>query len=105
MKAWRILAVAALVALGVPPAAAISGDEAPYIGVWDCEVAVFTFTRESYDNGTDILPMRQIEIADRGYVMTFDDDYQIAIALDGEDSMSWLSLASGDAFDCRRLYY
>jgi hypothetical protein len=85
------------------PYEAASDSELPFLGAWNCEVAVFTFTNETYNNGSDDLPIREIqEGSDGSYTLFFDDDYAITVADFTGDTMTWLSQASGDSFTCTR---
>jgi hypothetical protein len=75
----------------------------PFVGTWDCEVATFTFTNTTYNNGTETYPIRAIDRDDRSYTLTFDDNYMIALAAVTETGMTWVSGATGDQFNCKRL--
>jgi len=72
-------------------------------GTWDCQVATFVFTGTTYDNGTDTLTIDSIDGADGEYLINFPDGYQIVLADVTDTTMTWLSGASGDVFDCTRL--
>lgn len=101
----RLAALAAGILVSVSAAPAFAHDDAPYIGVWDCDVAVFTFTAESYNPGDGPMKIRHIEASGGTYAMTFDDGYQIGLSMNGDEAMSWLSMETGDGFECKRLYY
>lgn len=103
MKRLSLLALAGIVLAGGTPVSA--QDIPPYIGVWDCGVGVFTFTRDSYNNGSDIMPATDITVDGNTFVFTFEDGYQIGVSMHGDDAMQWVSMESGDMFDCTRLYY
>ncbi len=90
----------------------------PFLGIWDCEVAFFVFTPDSYAPGEDEEPLiyRSVEAYDvetqgaaedpalaTEFVLTFEDDYQIGLSGVTAQSMVWFSGASGDAFDCIRV--
>ena len=93
-----VIAVA-LVALGSLPAAA--DDALPFIGTWDCEVATFTFTKDNYNNGSEDLPIQEVqEGTDGSYTLFFADDYIITLSGFTGDAMGWFSPASGDSFQC-----
>ena len=68
---------------------ATSAGDLPFLGTWDCEVAIFTFTPTTYNNGSDTL--------------LFADDYFITLSGFTGDSMGWFSEASGDNFSCTRI--
>lgn len=103
MKRLLLPLLAGMLVAGGPPARA--QDLPPYVGVWDCSVGIFTFTRESYNNGSDIMPFSDIEQDGDNFIISFADGYQIGVSMNGDEAMQWLSMASGDSFECRRLYY
>jgi hypothetical protein len=94
--------LAAAVAASAFAAPAFAKDEYPFIGKWDCGVGVFTFTDKIYNNGSEDLEIRKIEEDGGAYTLTFADDYVIAVSVDG-DTMNWMSLASGDGFECKKV--
>lgn len=89
--------------LGQVTIAAAHPPDYPFVGRWDCEVAVFTFTARTYHNGSETMPIRGIKTVQGGFVLSFDDGYRIALHDVGARTMTWLSLASDDRFDCRRV--
>lgn len=101
MKPAAILTAAAIIAAA--PTVGVAQD-APYVGVWDCGVGVFTFTRESYNAGEGTLGPATVEVEGNNYVFTFPDGYSIGVSSPTDTSMQWMSFASGDMFDCTRLY-
>ncbi|MDO8884155.1 MAG: hypothetical protein U0934_01490 [Pseudotabrizicola sp.] len=80
------------------------GSEPPHAfeGVWDCEVAVFTFTSDNYNTGSDDMPITDIAVDGSGFVLSFEDDYQLYVALNDDGTLYWFSPASGDSFTCLR---
>ena len=72
-------------------------------GRWDCQVATFTFTAQTYDTGSDVMPINDIAIDGSGYVLSFDNNYQLFVALNDNGTLYWFSPASGDSFTCARL--
>ena len=94
---YRLAAAFLLVAL---PAKA--AEEPPFVGTWDCEVATFTFTVDSYDSGEGPMPILKTEKDGAAYILTFADDYRIGLANITATEMDWASAASGDSFHCRR---
>ena len=59
---------------------------------------------DTYNNGSDDLPILEIqEGTDGSYTLFFDDDYAITLSGFTGDTMGWYSQASGDAFNCTRL--
>ncbi|URK87475.1 hypothetical protein LP421_29695 [Rhizobium sp. RCAM05350] len=99
----RLDVIAATAVISLATAAPGFADDAPYIGRWDCGVATFSFTTESYDSGEGPMPIRKVEKEDGNYILSFDDNYQIGLSSVTPTSMQWLSMASGDMFDCKRL--
>lgn len=49
------------------------------------------------------MPIRKVEKVDGNYVLSFDDGYQIGLSSVTDTSMQWLSMASGDQFECKRV--
>ena len=98
---WRpfLMLAAAALAAGSTQAR----DEIPYVGTWNCEVATFVFTADTYDAGEGPMPILK-SVEDNGtYTLTFKDDYQIHLSSITETDMDWLSGASGDGFHCKRV--
>ena len=94
------LLLAALLASTLPAHAA--GDP-PYVGTWDCEVATFTFTADSYDPGENPMPILKSEEDGGAFTLTFADDYRIGLANITDTEMDWASEASGDTFHCKKI--
>jgi hypothetical protein len=46
-----------------------------------------------------------VEKEGNNYIMTFPDGYQIGLSSPTDTSMQWLSMESGDMFDCTRLHF
>lgn len=83
---------------------ATSAGDLPFLGTWDCEVAIFTFTPTTYNNGSEDLPIEEVqEGSDGSYTLLFADDYFITLSGFTGDSMGWFSEASGDNFSCTRI--
>lgn len=74
-----------------------------FVGAWDCGVATFTFTDSTYNNGSDTFPIQSVTRNGRDYTLRFADGYSIALAAVTETGMTWVSGASGDQFNCRRV--
>ena len=101
MRLDAILAAAAIAFANTPPS--FAAEDAPYIGSWDCGVATFSFTKNTYDAGEGPMPVRKIEKQDSNYILSFDDNYQIGLSSVTKTSMQWVSMASGDMFDYKRI--
>jgi hypothetical protein len=93
-----------LVALGLLAACTPAGAEPyPFEGTWDCEVGTFVFTAEAYDPGDGPMAIQDIAGSDGVYILTFEDSYQLGLALQPDGTMVWSSAVSGDMFTCRPL--
>jgi hypothetical protein len=98
-----LLAFSALLAASAP---AQAREQMPFVGVWDCEVALFTFTNETYNPGGEApLPILALEREGDDFHLTFADDYRIALTGVTETRMGWFSEASGDGFECVRVWW
>jgi len=82
-----------------------TGPSEPYafIGVWDCGVDTFTFTNTTYNNGSDTYPILNVSRDGRDYILRFANGYMIALAAVTDTGLTWVSGASGDQFNCRRV--
>jgi len=100
MKRWASVVLATTLLAGP----AIAQDDSPYVGVWDCGVAEFTFTRATYHNRSELMVPTDIEQDGNSFLMSFSDGYQIGVSINPDDTMQWVSMESGDTFDCTRLY-
>ena len=97
-----VIASIAIIALATATPGLAAGDT-PYTGSWACGVATFSFPTDTYDAGEGPMPIRKVEKEDGNYILSFDDNYQIGLSSVKKTSMQWLSMASGDTFDCKRL--
>ncbi len=68
-----VIAATAVISLATAAPAFAAGD-APYIGRWDCGVATFSFTKDTYDAGEGPMPIRKVEKEDGNYILSFDDN-------------------------------
>lgn len=101
MRIPRCAALAGI--LPLVTAAAAHPPDYPFVGRWDCEVAVFAFTARTYHNGSETLTIRRVAPAEGGFVLSFDGGYEIALLDVEAATMTWLSLATDDRFACRRI--
>lgn len=97
----RIQFIAAALLAAEP--AAFAAEDPVYAGTWDCQVSTFTFTKNTYDSGEGPMPVEKVEKEGENYILTLDGDYQIGLSSVTDTSMQWLSMASGDMFECKRL--
>jgi hypothetical protein len=102
----RLFPALALMALS----ACVSTDEPdieptpyPFAGTWDCEVATFTFSGNSYNNGTETVAIENVIQRENSFALSLSDGTSIALDMDGADRMQWLSGETGDTFQCTRL--
>lgn len=96
--------LAAALAVVLVASSAPRSDELPFVGTWDCEVQTFTFTLTVYNNGSEDLPIEEVqEGSDGSYTLLFADDYMITLSGFTGDTMGWFSSASGDNFSCTRV--
>lgn len=99
----RFALAAATLAICALWAPALRAEPYPFEGEWDCEVGRFAFTAETYDPGGEEMTILDIAQDGMTYVLTFADDYQIALEMNQDGTMGWFSAISGDAFLCRPL--
>jgi hypothetical protein len=78
-------------------------DDLPFVGEWDCGVATFTFTGDTYNNGSEDMPIQEVqEGTDGSYTLFLADDYTITLSGFTGDAMGWLS-SSGESLECKRI--
>jgi hypothetical protein len=83
-------------------AAPAGAEDLPFVGNWDCGVGTFVFTSETYNNGSDDLPILEAQQGtDGSYMLFFADDYTITLSGFTGDEMGWLS-SSGESLECKR---
>lgn len=99
----RLMAAAIGGLLGASAAPTLATERHPFLGEWDCQVAVFWFTPHGYDNGFDILPIRKVTKSKGGWSLGFDKGYRISLFDVTGQTMTWHSPMSGDTFHCKRL--
>lgn len=94
--------------LVLPLIAACAREPAPaapyaFTGSWDCGVATFRFTNTSYFNGSETYPIRTVSREGDNYTLYLEGRPRIFLALVTETGLTWVSAASGDQFNCRRV--
>jgi hypothetical protein len=77
--------------------------EYPFIGKWDCDGGIFTFTNRTYNNGGKTIVFSRIDFGKRDFKLTFLDGYAISLLNVTGKTMTWQSWATGDMFDCKRI--
>lgn len=85
------------------PALAYSAGNYPFVGRWDCEVGQFTFTNNTYNNGSETLHIKNIEEGKGDFKLTFKGGYAISLLDVKRITMTWQSFESGDIFKCKRI--
>ena len=99
MRSLLLPAIAFAVSAFAAPAGA---DELPFVGDWNCGVGTFVFTSQTYNNGSDDLPIQEVqEGTDGSYTLFFADDYTVTLSGFTGDEMGWLS-SSGESLECTR---
>lgn len=78
----------------------VLAQEYPFEGTWDCGVAIFSFSAQIYNNGSENMVIADIAADGSSYFLTFEDDYQLALSVNPDGTLSWFSPASGDSFTC-----
>ena len=74
----------------------------PFEGIWDCEQHQFSFSAVLYDPGEQPMPILDIAADGDTFTLTFEQDYQLSLAMNPDGSMTWYSPVSGDSFLCRK---
>jgi hypothetical protein len=98
-RSISLIAAAALLALCTPSQAA----DLPFVGSWDCGVATMSFTQDTYNNGSEDMPILETqEGSDGSWTLIFDGDYTITLSGFTGDSMGWMS-SSGESLECTRV--
>ena len=97
----HVHALAALSLLLALPASA--APNYPFVGKWNCEVATFTFTNTTYNNGSENLRIKRVKKTGGNYELFFAKGYRIGLSSVSATSMSWLSGETGDMFECKRV--
>jgi hypothetical protein len=93
-----ILAIGHCAAAATPALA----DDLPFVGEWDCGVATFSFSQDSYNNGNEDMPILEVqEGTDGSYTLLFADDYTVSLSGFTDNKMGWLS-SSGESLECKR---
>ncbi|NEX44907.1 hypothetical protein [Pseudotabrizicola algicola] len=96
-----LLAVCSATLLAAGPS--LAAETFAFEGRWNCEVAEFTFTADSYNNGSEDMPITDIAVDGNGFVLSFDDSYQLFVSVNPDSTLYWFSPVSGDSFTCQRL--
>lgn len=95
----------AFAALGAVAACVSDGpiEDYAFVGTWDCQVETFTFTNTTYSYGDKTLPIKAVRQDNRNFTLYFADGYVIGLGAVTATGMTWVSGASGDQFNCKRV--
>lgn len=101
----RAPVLATLPLLALAACVSDSGPTEPYafVGSWDCQVETFTFTNTTYNNGSETFPIKSVSRDGNNYTLFFANGYVIGLGAVTSTGLSWVSGATGDQFNCRRL--
>lgn len=80
-----------------------SADPYPFVGSWDCGVAVFRFTDTTYDNGSQSFPIRAVARDGRNFTLWLGDGSTIGLVAVTETGLTWVSGRTGNQLNCRRV--
>ena len=75
----------------------------PFVGSWDCGVAVFSFTNTTYNNGSETYRILAVDQDTDSYTLFIEGGYRIGLALVTDTGLTWVSGTTGDQFDCARV--
>jgi hypothetical protein len=103
MRAATLIALPIMAALSACVADQGAVEDYAFVGTWNCEVDVFTFTNSSYNNGTETFPIERVDRDGRNYTLFFAKGYVVALAAVTETGLTWVSGATGDQFNCLRV--
>lgn len=77
-----------------------------FMGSWDCGVTVMTFLPDGYMPSNDDPPIpvtRYRQLTGGGTEITLAGGDRMVVQGVTDSSMNWLSLQTGDSFDCTRV--
>jgi hypothetical protein len=98
-----VISCAAAVGLAACVSATPPADPYAFVGSWDCQVATFTFTNTTYNNGSNTYPIRSVARDGRNYTLRLGDGSVIGLGAVTETGLTWVSGQTGDQFACRRV--
>lgn len=81
----------------------LAAQDLPFIGTWDCGVAIFSFTGTIYNNGSENMDITDVAVDGAGHVLTLGDGTQISVTQTSDGGLTWVSAVSGDSFTCARV--
>jgi hypothetical protein len=103
MRYPSLITLTCIAAIGLASSAMAAGDDYPFVGKWDCEIAVLTFDTVTYHDGTNEYPMAEVAADGLDYTIKLTDDYIIGLSGISQDKMSFSPIVGGDLFPCFRL--
>jgi hypothetical protein len=100
MRFHLVSALSVVATTALSGSAFAEGGDYPFLGLWDCEIAVLEFTNEIYHDGTNEYPMAEVTEADGTYIVTLTPDYVIGLSKIEPKKMRFAPLVGGDEFMC-----
>ncbi len=97
-----LIAATALIALSACVSEGPVEDYA-FVGTWDCGVETFTFTNTTYSFAGQKRPIKAVRQDGRNFTLYFSDGYVIGLGAVTDTGLTWVSGASGDQFNCKRV--
>ena len=85
------LAMAACLALFVLAHEGFAADPSAFAGRWNCDLAEFRFAAEHFTNGAEHLTISDLVQAGSGFVLSFEDNDPLILALNPDGKLSWFS--------------
>ena len=103
MRAYTFLLLSAASLVSAASTGFAGDGDLPFLGKWDCEINVLTFTGDSYNDGTNTYPLDNVAEDGGSFVITLAPDYVIGLSEIEADKMAFAPMAGGDRFSCFRL--
>ena len=75
----------------------------PFVGTWDCDGTVYTFTNSGYSDGSISADFFSVAAKGLGYELRFRDGSLMVLAAITESGMTWVVNQTGAQRQCRRL--
>jgi hypothetical protein len=98
-----LFALTALAGLSACVSSDGPAEDYAFVGTWDCQVETFTFTNTTYSYGDKTLPIKAVRQDNRNFTLYFADGYVIGLGAVTATGLTWVSGASGDQFNCKRV--
>ena len=98
----RLLCISNVIAALVLSTQFAVGADLPFAGSWDCEAKKFTFTAETYNDGSELLKIKKMKRHGKVYSLLMENGYSISLFDIQKNKMTWHSLQNGETFECKR---